>query len=40
MIISLLANNNFIVVNKTIMKAWGLYEAILIGELSSEYLYW
>ena len=40
MMINLLANNGYIVLNKTLMKKVGLYEAILIGELSSEQIYW
>lgn len=40
MIINLLANNGYIVLNKTLMKKVGLHEAILLGELSSEYVYW
>lgn len=38
--INILANSNYIVVNKNIMKTLGLNEAVLIGELSAEYLYW
>lgn len=40
MMINLLANNGYIVLNKILMKKFGLYEAILIGELSSEQIYW
>lgn len=40
MMINLLANNGYIVLNKTLMNKVGLYEAILIGELSSEQIYW
>lgn len=40
MMINLLANNGYIVLNKTLMKKVGIYEAILIGELSSEQIYW
>ena len=39
-IIQELANDNFIVVNKTLIRAFGLEEAIIIGELCSEYNYW
>ncbi len=39
MIIDLLANNGYIVLNKTVMKVIGLHEAIFIGELCSEYVY-
>ena len=40
MIINLLANNGYIVLNKILMKKIGLYEVILIGELASEQIYW
>ncbi len=40
MIIDLLANNGYIVLSKTVMKVIGLHEAILLGELCSEYVYW
>jgi uncharacterized phage protein (TIGR02220 family) len=39
-IIELLANDNYIIANKTIAKRFGLDEAILLGELASEYRYW
>jgi uncharacterized phage protein (TIGR02220 family) len=39
-IIDLLANNNYIIANKTIARLYGLDEAILLGELASEYKYW
>lgn len=39
-IIELLANDNYIIANKTIAKLFGLDEAILLGELASEYRYW
>ena len=39
-IIDLLANDNYIIANKTIAKLYGLDEAILLGELASEYKYW
>lgn len=39
-IIELLANDNYIIANKTIAKEFGLDEAILLGELASEYRYW
>lgn len=35
-----LANSNYISVNKTLIKTVGLEEAILLGELCSEYDYW
>ncbi len=40
MIVNLLANNGYIVLNKTLMKKVGLHEAILLEELSAEYVYW
>ena len=36
----LLATDGYIRVNKKLIKECGLYEAILIGELCGEYLYW
>lgn len=39
-VIELLANDNYIIANKTIAKLFGLDEAILLGELASEYRYW
>ena len=39
-IIDLLANDNYIIANKTVAKTYGLEEAILLGELASEYKYW
>lgn len=39
-IFNYLASDNYIVVNKTLIKTFGLEEAILIGELCSEYKYW
>ena len=39
-IIELLANDNYIIANKTIAKEFGLDEAILLGELASEFRYW
>lgn len=39
-IIDLLANDNYIIANKTIAHLYGLEEAILLGELASEYKYW
>lgn len=39
-IIDLLANNNYIIANKTIARLYGLEEAILLGELASECKYW
>lgn len=39
-IINLLANSGYIILNKTIIKKLGLHEAIIIGELCSEYIHW
>lgn len=39
-IIDFLSNDGFIIVNKKIAKDIGLNEAILLGELCSEYKYW
>lgn len=39
-ILGLIASRNFIAVNKTLIKAFGLEEAIILGELASEYQYW
>ena len=39
-IIGLLASSNFITVNKKIAQEIGLKEAVLLGELASEYEYW
>lgn len=39
-LINLLANNGYIIVNKEIIKKIGLHEAIILGELCSEYSYW
>lgn len=39
-IINLLASRNFIVVNKDVARKIGLDEAIMLGELASEYSYW
>lgn len=39
-IIELLSSDNYIVVNKTIAHEIGLNEAILLGELASEYRFW
>jgi hypothetical protein len=39
-IINLLANSGYIILNKTIIKKLGLHEAIIVGELCSEYMYW
>ena len=39
-LIDLLSNTGYIIVNKEIIKKIGLHEAILLGELCSEYIYW
>lgn len=39
-ILNLISNNNFITLNKNLIKAIGLEEAIILGELVSEYDYW
>ena len=39
-ILQLISTSNFITVNKDLIKVLGLEEAILFGELASEYDYW
>lgn len=39
-LMSLLSNSGYIIVNKDIIKKLGLHEAIILGELCSEYSYW
>lgn len=39
-LIQYLASSNYITVNKSLIKAFGLCEAVLIGELCSEYTFW
>lgn len=39
-ILSILSADNFITVNRTLIKELGLEEAVIIGELASEHLYW
>lgn len=39
-ILQLIAKDSFITVNKELIKTAGLEEAILLGELASEYDYW
>lgn len=39
-LINYLASDNYIIVNKALIKALGLTEAIMIGELCTEYNYW
>lgn len=40
MFIDLLRSDNYIITNKTLIKKLGLHEAIIIGELCSEYAFW
>ncbi len=37
---SLLSSSKYIIVNKDLIKTLGLHEAIILGELCSEYTYW
>lgn len=39
-LMSILSNDGYIILNQYVMKALGLHEAILLGELCSEYIYW
>ena len=39
-IVELIANDNYIVVNRTLIREFGLKEAILLGELASEFNYY
>lgn len=39
-LMSILSNDGYIILNKYVMKTLGLHEAILLGELCSEYIYW
>ena len=39
-LMSILSNDGYIILNKYVMKALGLHEAILLGELCSEFIYW
>lgn len=39
-LMNLLSNSGYIIVNKEIIKKIGLHEAIILGELCSEYTYW
>lgn len=39
-ILRLIANRNFIAVNKDLIRVFGLEEAIILGELASEFNYW
>ena len=37
---SLLSSSKYIIVNKDLIKTLGLNEAVILGELCSEYTYW
>ena len=39
-LVSMIASNNYIVVNKQLAKAFGLEEAVILGELASQLEYW
>ena len=39
-LMNLLSNSGYIIVNKEIIKKLGLHEAIILGEMCSEYTYW
>ena len=39
-ITNLLANDGYVIVNRSIIKKYGINEAIMLGELCSEYNYW
>lgn len=39
-LVSMIASNNYIVVNKTLAQTFGLEEAVMLGELASEMEYW
>jgi hypothetical protein len=39
-VLGLLASRNYITVNKDLIQALGLEEAIILGELASEYSFW
>lgn len=39
-ILNLICTDNFIAVNKTLIKAFGIEPALLLGELASEAVYW
>lgn len=39
-LMNLLSNSGYIIVNKEIIKKLGLHEAIILGEMCSEYSYW
>lgn len=39
-LINLLSNSGYIILNKEIMRKMRLHEAVILGELCSEYTYW
>lgn len=39
-LMNLLSNSGYIIVNKEIIRRIGLHEAIILGEMCSEYTYW
>ena len=39
-LMSILSSDGYIILNKYVMKALGLHQSILLGELCSEYIYW
>ena len=39
-IVSYLASDNYIIVNKALIKTFGLNEAVMLGELCTEYRHW
>lgn len=39
-LMSILSSDGYIILNKYVMKALGLHQAILLGELCSEFIYW
>ena len=39
-LINLLSNSGYIILNKEIIRKMGLHEAVILGELCSEYTYW
>ena len=39
-LLELVASDNYIPVNKVLIKKFGLAEAVILGELCSEHTYW
>lgn len=39
-LMSILSSDGYIILNKYVMRALGLHQAILLGELCSEFIYW